>query len=275
MATKDLNHWSERQRLCFIERLLFWRGYINRRDLIDFFGISAPQATNDLVNYTTRNPGGCQYNVRTKRYEASGDMEMVLLVPDFGRDVEAMESAIWLEEGVPFVLEPCRPPRVASIDILRQLSLAAHRRESVELRYWSANSGTAHWRRISPRAFGNDGLRWHVRAYCHRREDFRDFNVGRMKGLRENQPCTFLEKMDEDWVSSGTMVIRANPNLPENEKTGLEMDYGMRRGTLSFPVRRALLTYTARRLGFVDPQAWQRLPVLNESKQLEWVSWKP
>ena len=53
--SSDISLWSERQRLRFIERVLFWRGYINRRDLMAFFGISAPQATNDLVNYSTRN----------------------------------------------------------------------------------------------------------------------------------------------------------------------------------------------------------------------------
>jgi hypothetical protein len=64
--------WSEQQRLLFVERLLFWRGTINRRDLCDYFGISLPQATNDLVAYSSLNPGACQYDVRRKCYVRHG-----------------------------------------------------------------------------------------------------------------------------------------------------------------------------------------------------------
>ena len=272
--TTEISHWSERQRLHFIERILFWRGYINRRDLVDFYGISPPQATNDLVNYQTRNPGGCLYNVRSKRYESTADMKMVLLEPDFGADMSAIHTAMRWDEGIEFVLEPDRPQRIAPVDYLRTLSLAAHRKESLELRYWSVSSGTADWRRISPRCFGNDGLRWHVRAYCHKRGEFRDFNIGRMKGLRKNAPCPFTDKVDEAWSRSGIMTIVANPELSKNERMALEMDYGMEKGQVKFSVREAMLTYSARRLGFVGRINKGCLPMLNETKQLLWIEWQ-
>lgn len=272
--TAEISHWSERQRLHFIERILFWRGYINRRDLVDYYGISAPQATNDLVNYQTRNPGGCLYNVRSKRYEAAKNMKMVLLEPDFSKDMAAIHTAMRWDESIEFVLEPDRPQRVAPVELIRKLSLAAHRKESIELRYWSVKSGTAGWRRISPRCFGNDGLRWHVRAYCHNNNEFRDFNVGRMKGLRNNLPCPFVDIADEAWLRTGTMTLTANPKLSANERKALEMDYGMKSGKFQLAVREAMLTYSARRLGFIEDYRKGSLPMLNESEQLLWTHWQ-
>ncbi|MCC5807314.1 MAG: WYL domain-containing protein [Opitutales bacterium] len=265
--------WSERARLCFVERLLFWRGYINRRDLMKHFRISAPQATNDLVTYTTLAPGNCAYNVRSKRYEAAAGMAPVLVEPDFGRDMEATQTAAWPEGAVDFVARAERPPRVASTEHLRALALAAHRRESVEVRYFSISSGKAAWRRISPRTFGHDGLRWHVRAYCHGRGEFRDFVVGRMKGVRSPAPCPVADTVDREWTKTVVMEIEPAPDLDANRRKALEMDYGMKRGRLRLPVTMAMLTYTARRFGFVgDWREPDALPMLNELKELVWTA---
>jgi predicted DNA-binding transcriptional regulator YafY len=124
---------------------------------------------------------------------------------------------------------------------------------------------------VSPRAFGSDGLRWHVRAFCHQRNDFRDFNVGRIKEVRKPDACGFTSEVDEDWISAQTMTLQPNPALDKNKRTALEMDYGMKQGKLKVTVRKAMLTYTARRLGFVSEEATPKLPLLNESKQMQWI----
>ncbi len=236
-----------------------------------YFGISAPQATNDLVNYSTRNPAGCVYNVRSKRYESGSEMEPVLIEPEFGRDMGLLGANLWPEGVLDFVMEPPMPPRMASTALMRTLVLAAHRGEAVDIRYWSVHSGSAVWRAVSPRAFAWDGLRWHIRAYCHENDDFRDFVIGRIKGCRNQRPCTAEGQTDKNWFTSVTMILRPNPALSENQRKAIEMDYGMRSGQLKLVVRTALLVYTARRLGFIQNPDEAKLPVLNELKQLEWV----
>ncbi len=270
--TSDISLWSERQRLRFIERVLFWRGYINRRDLMAFFGISAPQATNDLVNYSTRNPGGCLYNVRRKRYEAGSGMEPVLIEPEFGADMEALGSAAFPDGVADFVVRAEVPLRRMDVGLMRTLVLAAHEGRSLEVRYWSVASGTSVWRRISPRTFASDGLRWHVRAFCHRREAFRDFVIGRMGKVRGAEADVFADREDADWDRHVVLVLRANPEAEKAARRAIEMDYGMRKGELRWTVRRALLAYAARRLGFIEDDEGERLPILNEKKQLEWVA---
>lgn len=263
--------WSEQQRLLFVERLLFWRGTINRRDLCDHFGISLPQATKDLVSYTTLNAGACQYDVRRKCYVASKKMRSVLYAPDFGDAMEmigaAMTTAPELGE---FVLGFSRPARVADQGLHRKLSLAACGGECVEVAYWSVRSGDAEKRWISPRAFGFDGLRWHVRAFCHRGEAFKDFVVGRFQSVGRSKPCPYADRVDEDWLESETLCFRPSGGLSPHQQTALEMDYGMEGGRLELTVRRAMRIYALRRLGFV---AEPLLPsMLNELQQLEFVS---
>lgn len=96
---RSIAGWSERQRLAFIERLLFWRGTINRRDLCDYYGISLPQATKDLVAYTSMNPGACEYDVRKKCYVAKARMRPCLVEPDFSTDMDIVGASMHTEVG--------------------------------------------------------------------------------------------------------------------------------------------------------------------------------
>jgi predicted DNA-binding transcriptional regulator YafY len=58
---------------------------------------------------------------------------------------------------------------------------------SVEIFYQSMNRTRPEpiWRRITPHAFGHDGLRWHVRAYCHIDSKFKDFILSRTFKVRD------------------------------------------------------------------------------------------
>ncbi|MDQ8195799.1 hypothetical protein QEH59_15305 [Coraliomargarita sp. SDUM461004] len=261
--------WSEKQRLLFIERLLYWRGSINRRDLCEHFGISLPQATKDLVSYTTLNSGACQYDVRRKCYVAAAKMQTVLREPNFSEDMEVVGAAMrdGLEFGE-FVLGGSRPRRVADLALHRKLSLAACNQECVEAAYWSVKSGSSETRWLSPRGFGFDGLRWHVRAYCHRSELFKDFVIGRFQTVGRRKPCLFEDLVDVDWLETETLTFRPNPELSKHQRTALEMDYGMESGRLQLAVRRAMRIYALRRLGFVQEPL--EPPMLNELQQLEW-----
>ena len=266
----ELVKWSERQRLAFIERMLFWRGYINRKDLIDHFGISPPQATNDLVHYTTLNPDSCRYNIRRRRYETLDTMEPCLIVPDFGHDTEILGCQIRPRHDIPFVREPTLPLRAADIQILRELCRAVHREDSLEIQYWSVNSGSSIWRRITPRAFAHDGLRWHVRAWCHQNEDFRDFVIGRIKATRSPEAITTPPPVDHAWIDEVSIHLRPNPSKAPTVRKAIAMDFGMKTQKLILRVPRAMLIYTVRRLGFIGEPTPDNLPMLNELEQLEW-----
>jgi hypothetical protein len=270
-SLKIISAWSEQQRLIFVERVLFWRGAINRKDLCEHFGISLPQATKDLVAYTTMNPGACAYDVRQKCYVASARMRTVLKDADFGEAMGDMANAMMKgEQGGEFILGMSRPQRTANLAIFRKLSLAAYRSESVEVSYWSIRSGASVRRRMSPRSFGYDGLRWHVRAFCHGKEQFFDFVIGRFESVGRAEPSLFMDRVDNDWIESVDLQLRPNPDLDAGKKRALEMDYVMEDGQCIISVRKAMKDYTLRRLGFVGGS--MVAPMLNELQELVWVT---
>lgn len=61
--------WAQQQRLRFISKRLETPGFVNRRDLMDFFGVSMPTASLDLQSFLKAHPDAMRYNPNSKRYE--------------------------------------------------------------------------------------------------------------------------------------------------------------------------------------------------------------
>ena len=74
--------YAHEARQRFLDGLLFWEGRVNRRDLIDTFRVSQPQAALDLKAYLAALPlGQVVYDTRQRRYEASSTFQPVLESP--------------------------------------------------------------------------------------------------------------------------------------------------------------------------------------------------
>jgi len=56
------------QRLRFIDFLLYQYGEVNRSALMDFYGISTPQATKDFKEYARIAPDNARYCTSKKAY---------------------------------------------------------------------------------------------------------------------------------------------------------------------------------------------------------------
>ena len=65
-------------RLRFIDSMMDYYGWMNREHLTDLFGISVPQASNDLGDYKMEFPDNIVYNLSAKRYERSATYRRVL-----------------------------------------------------------------------------------------------------------------------------------------------------------------------------------------------------
>jgi len=134
-------------------------------------------------------------------------------------------------------------------DTLQQLLKAIRENLSLEIHYQSLSTATPGWRRVTPHALASDGLRWHVRAYCHAKEQFRDFVLGRIMGIRGDQPSEVLGASDADWNEIVKVTIAPNPALTEDQQKIIERDYAMKGGKSVIILRRSLLFYLKRRLG--------------------------
>ena len=61
--------WAACQRQLYILAFIGEYGYINRKDLVEKFGISIPQASKDINNFIKDNPDTLRYNLSLRRYE--------------------------------------------------------------------------------------------------------------------------------------------------------------------------------------------------------------
>lgn len=242
------DQWAAQERLRFIERQAWWRGAVNRRDLQELFGISPAQASADLQAYLQLNPEALAYNLSAKRYEARAEMVCRLQQPDFD---EAVVTILGGQHGM--VRGPAAPGeavdrvllplRTASDRVARHLFLAIVAGRRLGARYWSVKREKASQRHLRPHAFGHDGYRWHVRAWCEEREDFRDFVMSRFERVDWPGEQVELPRRDVDWETLDEVVVRANRELAPSQRKAIERDYGMQKGKLRMVVRRAMKSY--------------------------------
>jgi len=144
------------------------------------------------------------------------------------------------------------PERRVDSSTLRTIIQAISSKTAIEIKYQSISTDLAGWRWIEPHAFASDGMRWHMRAYCRQRAEFRDFVLGRILDIRGSRAAEISPGTDTEWNERVRVVIAANPGLALGKRQIIERDYSMTDGKAEIVVRRALLFYMRRRLGADD-----------------------
>lgn len=246
------------RRLEFIEYRLYWEGQINRADIMEKFRVSLPQASNDLTQYRELAPGNLQYDPSSKRYLRGTAFAPRLFKPNASHylvELKAFaEKALPPEESwigaAPAADGMPVPGRRVDPEMLRTLIEAIRARRSVHAHYHSMRSQriSATWQWITPHAFSSDGLRWHVRAYCHLDECFKDFLLSRFLGIGNLGVPGPGGAADVDWCQTFHVVLVPNPELPKEKQRTVAFEYDMIDNKLVVPVRCALLYYFNKRL---------------------------
>jgi hypothetical protein len=249
--------WGIERRLEFVEFRLFWEGGINRSDIVEEFGVSVPQASKDLALYQEQAPENIRYDRSLKRYFASECFRPKFIELDAATYLERLTPSTNLARGINShgadVVSADRmpiPQRRIGADVLRSLLTSARASQSIEILYQSMSAKRSEplWRRISPHAFGSDGLRWHVRAYCHIDERFKDFILSRCLDSRAMGAVGKVASEDRFWNSRFSVELTPNPRLTKSQKEIVAQDFAMDHGEVAVPVRRALLYYFSKRL---------------------------
>lgn len=250
--------WGVEQRLEFIEFHLFWEGGINRSDITDHFGVSVPQASKDLSQYQAMAPRNISYDKSRKRYFKTDVFSPRFLKPDSDRYLAQLQAIAdktlarddsWISE-VPSIDVLPMPHRNVDTDVLRATLGALRDHRSIEIRYQSLSSvrPRATWRWISPHAIAFDGHRWHVRAFCHIDNRFKDFLLPRFMMTRATGAPGAKPSDDLAWTEFVDVVLKPHPGLNEDQKKVIVQDYGMTNERVTIPVRQALLYYFLKRL---------------------------
>ena len=241
----------QRDRLAFVELRVRFIGDIRRQDLVSRFGIQSAAATRDLAIYKELAPGNIDYDTKAKCYVLGEDFkplfdfppERVLswLTQGFG-DGEPSQLKAWVASEIPSRLTH------PDLDVLACVTRAIHQECPIRVEYHSISSGQTE-RQIDPFALIDNGLRWHVRAFDRRSQEFRDFVITRIKGpvLLRDEEVQAHERGDQDiqWTRIVELELIPHPDQPRSEVT--EMDYGMRDGVLRMKLRAATAGYILRK----------------------------
>jgi WYL domain len=254
--------WGVERRLEFIEFRLFWEGGVNRSDITSRFDVSIPQASKDLTLYQERAPLNAVYDKSAKRYIASEKFVPIFLKLEADSYLSRLRSqaeglvdasASWISHP-PQTDVAITPRRSVDIKVLQAVLAALRKNESISVYYQSMSIVRSDplWRQMTPHAFGYDGLRWHVRSYCHTERKFKDFLLPRILEVGLTGVPGPGAKQDRFWQETFDIAIKPHPDLTPSQQAVVAKDYGMIGNSAVLTVRYAMLFYVLKRLGLLN-----------------------
>ena len=263
--------WNVEQRLEFIDFRLYWEGHINRSDLIDFFGVSVPQASTDLTQYQDAAKSNAVYDKTLKTYVAGPEFKPRFFNPSADRYLAQLrlieagiltEDEAWAVRLPSYSIAPVLRRRLEAMT-LRSILDAIRTGSSLQVIYQSMlrPEPTSRW--VSPHALGFDGYRWHARAWCHTRNSFRDFVLARILEVGEAKPSEIDPKQDTGWSREVILRLAPHPDLKGGRRRAVELDFGMTDGVVEIKTRLCLTYYLERQFGLdrdpstVEPERQQ------------------
>ena len=255
--------WDLALRYRLIETVAWWEGRLTTGHLIQSFGISRQQASKDINTYIAEHaPKNLTYDKQIKGYvpsktfkplfiDDSASAYLHLLYQNNARapHVEGLALAYAHTK----VLEV--PDRSIKAEVLRPLLKACRDHLRLDIDYVSLNSPEPEGRTIAPHTLVYTGMRWHVRAYCEKNRQYRDFVLSRLRGvpdLRDEETENGIAE-DDDWNTEAPVIIKPDERLDKAQRMIIEVDFGMTDGRLVVPSRRALVKYVLQRFQ-IDPK---------------------
>ncbi|USX27254.1 WYL domain-containing protein [Oxalobacteraceae bacterium OTU3CINTB1] len=225
---------------------------------MQFFGISTPQASLDLAKYIELAPENLHYDRTTRMYLAKSGFSRAFPTsqPDLFLDRmlanarDEPDSLGFLGWHPPTATVPI-PGRRVSEEVLARVVAAIRNKEDIFVHYQSITSSVESGRWLSPHALAHDGYRWHVRAYCHLRNEFRDFLIARTVSVVDARVGSMDLELDTAWHNVVQLRLAPHPGLTSAARRIVEDDYGMQQGEAKLECREALLFYLLRQMNLI------------------------
>lgn len=243
--------WGRQKRLEFIDFRLFWEGRLNRKALHEVFDISMQQASDDIDKYKEFAPRNLTYDRSEKAYIRTPDFEPLFIAasPDrFLLQLMAIERGwmqqgeTWFDTAPPVEIVSLRRPPTDARNLLRVLD-AIRDRQEMTVEYLSMTGSPDTPRVIAPHAFAYSAGRWYVRAWSREHNDFRDYNLNRIKRVVSVRFCSIDPAQDFEWAHKINLIIAPNPALSEEKQEAVATEYAMKDRRLVIPVRLNLAFY--------------------------------
>ncbi len=249
--------WELLMRYRLIEIVALWEGRLTTNHLCNSFGIARQQASKDINAYLRDiAPGNLVYDGKLKGYKPAANftpkvtsgladeyLHALASTKDFAHTFSQLDLGFAHTE----MLTP--PLRQVNPDILRALVQAARDGKKLDMGYVSLTSPDEESRIIAPHTLVCTPLRWHVRAYCEKNREFRDFVLSRFRGINGIEgDAEMTKEQDERWNTTIDIVLVPDSRLTDYQKAIIAEDYNMQHGKRVFSVRSALVPYALQAL---------------------------
>ncbi|ENT8436841.1 TPA: WYL domain-containing protein [Pseudomonas aeruginosa] len=254
--------WDLALRYKLIETVVWWEGRLTTGHLMQSFGISRQQASKDINTYINEHASkNLTYDKHLKGYvpskqfrplfiddSASAYLHLLNQNHERAPHVEGLALAYAHTEVLSV------PDRTVRPEVLRPLLRACREGLRLECEYVSFTTPSGETRLIAPHTLIYTGIRWHVRAYCEKNRDYRDFVLSRFRGIPElmDDPSEHAREDDLGWNTLVPVIVEPDSRLKPEQRSIIEADYGMQDGQLVIEARGALVQYVLQRYQ-IDP----------------------
>lgn len=229
------------QRLRVMKGILAWEGTIGNARVRELFGVQLIQASRLMADFRTM--------MGTEVANAGRAKALVAMRP------ELLRTDITLDEYLALTHETASNAAViidARLDltriaphvfaILRQAAIGQY---GAEVEYGSMSNPVPNRRRIYPHAMVKVGRRWHLRAWCAKHEEFRDFNLGRIRDCRAlpGESAPFTQDQDNAWTTDITLHLAAHHMLAADQQLIVRQELFGGNAGFRLSVRQCLVQY--------------------------------
>ncbi|MGX9417835.1 WYL domain-containing protein [Vibrio sp. WJH972] len=239
---------SDQDYFNYIESIVWWEGQINATHLMRYFYLSRDTASTILREYDHKLPENLIYDSSAKARVITDRFNAITDVGNFDYYLKLIMQTTGksITENVEEVEAPFRNINAKSV---RPILKAIREKLAIDIGYISLTSPDYLDRIIEPHTLIFDGLRWHVRAYCRKNTEFRDFVLSRFNGIAEFEGPALVDKeKDLLWNTFTDIEIIPDPGLTQEQQKIIANDFQMKNNKKIIKTRAALVNYLLLRL---------------------------
>jgi hypothetical protein len=243
--------FDQEGRLSIMLTLLTWEGRLNNARLRELFGLSSIRASEWIRDFRELHPLWMGWESKSRSHIATAAFFQAKL------PIQAADS---LSRYVVLVGLPVAKQNAGREDILwaaypdlytprplffSTLLLAVQMGRAVDIEYRSLTTPRPHRRTISPHSLVRAGRRWHTRAYCHSKGEFRDFNLGRISKATLEPKAEAMPGAgaDHEWNTFVPVRIGAHPALSQEQADVIRFEHFSGTASMTQTCRAALVRY--------------------------------
>lgn len=229
--------------------LVRWEGELSNARIREVFGVQAVQSSRLLATYMAERGGALSR--ATPRAPVKPSARFDDEVPPTSADdyLRLLAGAAPSLPGLDLIVE-ARPSLLSENPrLFADLLNASRTGTGLWITYGSMQNPGGIERSIFPHSLVRAPRRWHVRAWCDLRKEFRDFALGRVLSYTTlDQPAPKLRRQDADWNRFVNLKVVAHPDFGEEHQWLLRREYFTGKASMNLRVRKALASYVVQDL---------------------------